>query len=189
LPPTLPRETLSEALFVRLCRTAHAAREPWFRSTATYRFDAPDRSFGTLYAARNFKTCFFETIVRDRPGFQIARTDYDARSVVLVLLSTLSLNLVPIYGAEGQRLRIDPAKAMGERYDYPQALAKAFHDHPDRPHGIVYRSRFDDDTLAVVLFDRARRHVRLFPRSRPVALGDARELGDGVRHTFPFELV
>jgi hypothetical protein len=93
------------------------------------------------------------------------------------------MHLVPIHGDQGKNLRVDPAQAAGPTYDYPQALAKAIHDHPDHPDGIVYRSRFDDDAVAVVLFDRARPPVRLFPGTEPLSLRLAPELANGLRNT------
>jgi hypothetical protein len=57
LPRDLPRQTMAEAIFLRICRTAHAGAEPGFRAAGVYRFDAPDRSFGTCYFARDFQTC------------------------------------------------------------------------------------------------------------------------------------
>ncbi|SDA10774.1 RES domain-containing protein [Nitrosospira sp. Nsp18] len=76
-PATLPLHTFTEAAFFRICKTLYSSSEPGFRAAGTYRFDSPDQSFGTLYCARNFKTCFFETIVRDRPDLKIPSADYN----------------------------------------------------------------------------------------------------------------
>jgi RES domain len=190
LPSALPRETppISEALFVRICRTAYASVEPGFRSAGVYRFDAPDRSFGTLYAARDFKTCFFETIVRDRP-FPLPLVEYDSRSVAAILVDTSALHLVPVHGDAAKALHLNQAQLAAPDYAFTQALAKAIHDHADKPHGMVYRSRYDDDALAIVLFERGKAHVRLLPSSEPIALNMAKELTDALRQTVPFEFV
>jgi hypothetical protein len=55
--------------------------------------------------------------------------------------------------------------------------------------GMVYRSRFADDALAMVLFKRAKPHVRIFPSSMLVALLNAKEPGDAIRNTVPFILI
>jgi hypothetical protein len=178
---------LSEALLVRICRTANSDAEPRFRASGTYRFDAPDQSFGTCYVARDFKTCFLETVVRNR-SLKIPRSEYDSRSVALLVLNLSELHLVPIHGDEGATLRIDHADVAGNSYEYPRALSSLIHAHADEPHGIVYRSRFDDGSLAIALFERARRHVRLMPKSRPVPLRDVGELADAVREVVPFVL-
>lgn len=189
LPAVLPLHTLTEAAFFRICRTKFSAKEPEFRNTGAYRFDAPDSSFGSLYCAHDFKTCFFETVVRDRPDLNIPIADYNDRSVVQLLLDTSKLKLAAIHGDGAKKLRLDLAELAGADYSYTQTLAKAIHDHASQPHGMVYRSRFDDSALALVLFGRAKPHVRLFPGSTPVELPQADELGDAIRNTVPFNLV
>lgn len=190
LPATLPKGLVSEAIMLRICRTKHAAAEPGFRAAQKYRFDSPDGSFGTCYAARDFKTCFFETIVRSGTR-QIARSEYDTRSVAVLLVDVERLHLVPVHGDAGKNLgvNLNLANVAGESYDFTQALSKAIHDHSDAPHGIIYRSRFDDGALATVLFERSKPFVRLFPATSPAPLPSVRELGDSVRRVFPFELV
>lgn len=190
LPARLPRaEKLTEAGFFRIVRTKYRSSEPSFRKEAIYRFDSPDKSFGTLYCARDFKTCFLETVVRDRPTLRIPGNEYDSRSVVFLLLDTSQLDLVPLYGKAITQMRLDSADLLGKDYGFTQTLAKDIHDHPDAPDGMIYRARFDTDSLAIVLFDRAIPRVRLFPRSSPVKFKDARELCDAVRATVPFSLV
>jgi hypothetical protein len=189
LPAVLPLHTFTEAAFFRICRTRYSAHEPEFRKTGTFRFDAPDNSFGSLYCARDFKTCFFETVVRDRPDLNIPIADYNDRSVVQLLLDTTKLKLVAIHGDGAEKLRLKLAELAGASYTYTQTLAKAIHDHANQPHGMVYRSRFDDSALALVLFERARAHVRLFPNSAPVELPLANALGDAIRNTVPFTLI
>ena len=190
LPTTLPlEETLTEAGYFRIVRTAFSALEPGFRATTTYRFDAPDQSFETLYCARDFKTCFLETVVRDRPDLNIPKSEYDSRSVVLLLLDTSKLRLVSLHGNAAIRMRLDFSDLMWKKYEYTQALSKSIHDHTDAPDGIVYKARFDPEAKSVVLFNRAQPHVRLFPGSKPVEFKDARELCDAVRATVPFSIV
>jgi hypothetical protein len=94
-----------------------------------------------------------------------------------------------LHGDAAIILRLHSAELMGMDYAYTQALSKMIYEHPSKPDGIVYRSRFDSEYSAVVLFDRAHLHVRLFPNSTPVSLSAARELGDAVRSAVPFILV
>jgi hypothetical protein len=68
-------------------------------------------------------------------------------------------------------------------------LAELVYSHRANPHGIMYRSRFDPDQLAIVLFDRANRYVRVYPGSKPQPLSKVAELSDGVRNKIPFVLV
>lgn len=188
LPVQLPRELLREAVLMRVARLAFASSEPSFRNAAVYRFDAPDKSFGTLYAARDFATCFFETIVREG-GPEIPRSEYESRGVACLLVDALKLRLVPLHGDGAKQLGLNLAQLASADYSVTQALAKEIHDHPEQPHGIVYRSRFDDGAFAVVLFERARPHVRLFPSTSVVALTDAPELAEAVQQVWRFKLV
>ena len=189
LPKTLPIETLTEAGVFRIARNTFAAGEPSFRNAKTYRFDAPSGEFGTLYCAREFKTCFLEAVVRDQPSLNLSLADFKQRCALFLLIDTLKLKLVPVHGDAATNMRLDSAHLLGADYGYTQALSKAIHDHTDKPHGIVYRSRFDSSQMALVLFDRAKPFVRLFPNSKPVNFEDATELTDAVRSTVPFTLI
>lgn len=128
-------------------------------------------------------------MVRDRPDLTLSSADFHARSALFLLLDTEKLRLVPLYGDAATRMRLDAADLMGKDYRYKQALAKLIHDHADGPDGIVYRSRFDSATTAVVLFHRAVARGRLFPGSGPVKFGDVEELTAAVRSTVPYCLV
>lgn len=189
LPTTLPLETLGEAVFFRIIKTGHGASEPRFKKSGSNRFDAPDQGFGTLYCAHDFKTCFLETLVRDSSSLCIKKSDFDTRSVLFLLLNTSQLRLVPVHGDAAIQMRLNPSDVAGKDYAYTQALAKSIQDHHDAPDGLVYRSRFDDVKRAVVLFERAEKHVRRFPQSSPVEFKDVRELCDAVRTTVPYRLV
>jgi RES domain len=43
-----------------------------FRNEIRFRFDAPDASFGVLYAAFDVATAFAETVLRDKPALATA---------------------------------------------------------------------------------------------------------------------
>ncbi len=120
----------------------------------------PDGSFGTLYCARDFKTCFLETLLRDRPILAVLQADYDARSVLILLLDTSRLRLVSLHGDAAIILRLDSAELMGMDYDYTQALSKMIYDHPSKPDGIVI-------PVAIRLRILRRGFVRPSPPARP----------------------
>ena len=190
LPATLPTALLEDGLAHRICATANAGTEPAFRRTARYRFDDPARGFSTLYCAPAFATCFLETLVRDATALTVSRSTYDATSIALLLLAVEQLRLVDLLSTRGMAaLRIDLATLASDRYATTQRLARMIHDHPGQPHGILYRSRFDPDRPAIVLFARAQAHVRLYPGARPAALARVPELAAGLRNQVPFTLV
>lgn len=189
LPATLPLARLYNGALFRICRSRYAADEPSFRASGAYRFDDPSGRFGTLYCADSFRTCFFETLIRDRGDLTVSALAYESRSLVCLLADTSRLNLVRLHGSGAQRIGFDLAVLAGNDYRATQDIAAAVYAHPSLPHGMVYRSRFNDDELAVVLFDRARAMVRLLPGSAPVALTKVSELADPVREDVPFVFV
>lgn len=190
LPATLPVYRVREALVQRICWTAQAAREPAFRSTGKYRFDDPKQSYGTLYCARDFGTCFFETLLRGAANLAVSRNDYEARSVVLLLLDAERPTLVDLYSTEAvARLGLDLSILSADDYTETQAVSSLVHEHPQQPDGIVYRSRFDPEQSAIALFSRARTRLRRYPASPARRLTAVPELAAGVRNLVPFRVL
>lgn len=116
------------------------------------RFDAPDRSYGVLYAAASRDGAFAEAIGRKPRSF---RSDTElAELAITPLVLTRDLSLVDLHGGQA----VGALGATGVIGAGPHSLArrwsKALHDHPDRPDGIEYRCRHNSDELAVALFDR-----------------------------------
>jgi hypothetical protein len=133
-----------------------------FRRSAAYRFDAPDRSFGVLYAAFDFETAFAETVLRQRPmlvGAGMIPLDYaeiDARVVVaLEGQGGRRLQLIKLYDDGLVVARVDNSISSVDDYASTQQWAKALHDHPLRADGVVYMSRFLGARKSVALFERA----------------------------------
>jgi hypothetical protein len=182
--------SISEALTHRICSTAHATAEPSFRATGKYRFDDANLGFKTLYCAHDFGTCFMETLLRGKSQRHVLKADYDSRSVVLLVLDVKQLELVDMHSTEGLSvLDLDLSIIAGGDYTQTQRIAALAYSHPSAPHGIAYRSRFDPDRMAFVLFDRAARYVRTFPGTLPQPLGSVEELSDALRTRVPFDLV
>lgn len=185
-----PMAKLGEALVHRICVTRFAGREPEFRAAGRYRFDDPNRHFGTLYCARDFGTCFLETLLRARGSVVVPHADYALRATLLLLLDTNQLRLVDFFSTAALAvLGLDLADAVSGDYRDSQRLAALVHAHSDGFHGIVYRSRFDPEQAAMVLFDRAKPLVRRWPGSKPLALTKVTELSDAVRNRVPFKIV
>lgn len=144
--------------WVRIHRAADGA--VWFGwdsagkrfRAATNRFDAPDRSYGVLYAAAHRDGAFAESVGRIPGTF---RTDNELSMLAVTNLdSTKALRLVNLHGGEA----VGAFGATGVVGVGPQSLArrwaKALHAHPEAPDGIEYRCRHNSDELAVALFDR-----------------------------------
>jgi hypothetical protein len=161
LPPVLerlPRLTPSRGPFFRI----HPAdrRALHFGRAGRWRFDAPAGRFGVLYAAEDLHGAFVETFLRvPGPGGRVSRADLAARAVSRVG-TRRPLRLLDLTGANLSRLRLDAQLFATMEYARTQAWAAAFHDHPDAPDGLRYRSRHDPDRFAVALFDRAEPALR-----------------------------
>ena len=69
--------------------------------------------------------------------------------------------MIPLHGSGLAQLGVTAEAASGGRYDTSRRWSRALWDHPDRPDGIVYRSRHDDSAFSIALYDRARNRLRL----------------------------
>ena len=146
--------------YVRIHRATDGA--VWFGWNAvtrqfrppTNRFDAPDRSYGVLYAAARCDGAFAEAVGR-KPGSFRSNDELAALAVTTLALSRV-LRLVDLHGGDA----VGALGATGVIGVGPQSLARrwsqAIHAHPEEPDGIEYRCRHNSDEVAVALFDRVR---------------------------------
>jgi hypothetical protein len=136
-----------------------------FRATKAHRFDAPDRSFGTLYVADSLAVCFAETLLRGdvkSQPLESGRTfipESEIATRVVVALDGAPLRLAIFKGAALKRLGGDARLSSMVPYDVPQQWSKALHDHPLGIDGFIYMSRHVNDREAVVLFERTRKRL------------------------------
>lgn len=147
----------------RLWRIHPAERAPLFFGPAPGlpprgRWDAPDGSFGVCYLAEHSFSAFAETFLRNPGCMLLEAEDLQARALARIHVRS-PLRLVSMHGAGLHRVGATAASCMGD-YGVSRAWAAALHGHPDAPDGILYRSRHDDDGLAIALFDRARPKVK-----------------------------
>lgn len=141
-----------------LCRIHRSAHGPVHFSPGpgkppAGRFDSPTGCFGVLYAALSFACAFAETLLRNPARKLVSLAEIEARSLALIGLRA-EVRLVDLTGAGLSRLGLD-ARFLSGGYDACGAWADALHDHPTRPAGILYPSRFDPSERCVALFDRA----------------------------------
>ncbi len=146
--------------YVRIHRATDGA--VWFGWNAvtrqfrppTNRFDAPDRSYGVLYAGARRDGAFAEAVGR-KPGSFRSNDELSALAVTTLALSR-DLRLVDLHGGDA----VGALGATGVIGVGPQSLARrwsnAIHAHPEEPDGIEYRCRHNSDEVAVALFDRVR---------------------------------
>ena len=117
------------------------------------RLNAPDASYGVLYAAQEPFGALAETFLRTP-----ARRTVDPKllaSKAYVRLRTL--RDLKVIDFDGPNLAILGATAEvihgGLPYDDPQAWSKALRNHPVAADGVAYTARHDPDQRCYALFD------------------------------------
>ncbi len=164
---TAPRPPLDladrKAVVVRVSRGViihrffRASLSPvFFDASLESLLNAPDGSYGMLYAAERAHGAFAETFLRT-PGRRLIPRDMMAERALVRLGVTRDLALAALHGPGLARLGATAEVThSGEPYDIPQAWSAALHAHRAAFDGIAYTSRHDDDEICYALFDRAR---------------------------------
>lgn len=161
-----------------------------FRREAGFRFDAPDASFGVLYAAFDVATAFAETVLRDKaqlaPAGVRVPLDYveiAGRCVVAMThgVEHRALRLIKLYDEGLAAARIDNRISSLDEYSQTQQWAKALHDHPLLGDGIIYMSRYMGARKSVVLFERCHAAIAAGPATPLLAHADFPHLVDDFR--------
>jgi len=131
----------------------------WFGPAAghspIHRFDDPDGRFRVCYLATKAEICFVETFLRNPPVRILSLDDLGTCSIATVEVRR-ELRLVPIYGPSLVRLGVTAELASGSDYAGSRLWSRALWQHPDKPDGILYRSRHDDSALCVAVYNRAK---------------------------------
>jgi len=142
------------------------------------RFDSANGSFGVLYAAQEFTGAFAETILRQPRQLLISLSEIEARGLS-ILATTADIDLVDLTGPGLSKLGLD-ARILSGPYDVCGAWADALYDHPAKPGGILYPSRFDPSQVCVAFFDRISSHLDAFTVPAPLSemLSDVAEVLD-----------
>ena len=144
--------TLREGVIVE--RFFSAAHEPiYFDRSPRGRLNAPDGSYGVLYAAKQLRGAFAETFLR-QPGRTLLRRDLINKKARVRPRVTRKLRLIKLGGFGLGRLGATAEVVhAGLPYDAPQAWSKALRAHPAKPDGISYTARHDDVAVCYAFFD------------------------------------
>ncbi len=117
------------------------------------RLNAPDGTYGVLYAAKTESGAFAETFLR-QTGRTLIPTDQLALKAYARLRVLRPLTLIKFGGPGLGRLGATAEIVHGGKpYDAPQAWSKALKAHPAGADGIAYTARHDDEELCYALFD------------------------------------
>ncbi len=119
------------------------------------RLNAPDASYGVLYAARRRAGAFAETFLR-QPGRTLLPFDLVASKAPVHLAASRNLRLAVLHGPGLAKLGATAEVTSGGLpYKLPKAWSAALHAHPSTFDGIAYRARHDNDEICYALFDRS----------------------------------
>jgi len=145
----------------------HRTRHPplYFGRTPRNRFDAPAGEFGVLYVARDAHGAFIETFGHETGVRYVTETELAARSIA-VISTRRALRLADLRGEGLARMGADAQLTSGPDYGLPRRWARAIHDHPRKPDGILYRARHDPARFCAAIFDRTEAQVRAAPMGR-----------------------
>lgn len=117
------------------------------------RFDDPQRQFGVTYLALSREGAFAETFLRRIPARFISRTHADRRSMATVRLSR-AMTVCLVQGRGLPRLGATAAISAGDQAA-ARAWSRAIWEHFPDIDGLQYRTRYDNDEIALAVYDRA----------------------------------
>lgn len=156
-PPDLASRRLKTIILARgtvIHRFYTAAHNPvFFDRGLDGRFNAPDGSYGVLYAAEEVDGAFAESFLRV-PGRTLLPPDLIARKAYVRLRIVRDLTLVLFQGKGLAPLgATSQVPHGGLPYDGPHAWSAALRSHPQHIDGIAYSARHDDSAICYALFD------------------------------------
>jgi hypothetical protein len=116
------------------------------------------RRFGVLYLGASLKVCFLEAMLRDKRNgaignYPLAESELHARRHAEIIVSS-ELRLVDLRGDCAIRMGVPSDVARASKQRLARAWSVAFHDHPEKPDGIVYSSRLNSETN-LAIYNRA----------------------------------
>ena len=164
---TLEVESVEPQSLIRISR--HNTKEPYFGKTGGNRFDDPrpiaqGKKYGTSYFGFSLHCAFAETVLHDEVidhdigGFRIAPSELDR---YVLTFEGKPLKVAILCGVALKNLGGDGALSAITPYDIPQAWSLAVHQHKEKVDGFIYMSRHVNTERALVLFDRAKKKIRM----------------------------
>lgn len=137
--------------------------------------DPTGEGFGVVYLGASAKVAFVESLLRDAADGRgadcvLQLSELETRTLASIRVRQ-PLRLVDLTGDGGLRMGV-PSDVVGSS---DQALARqwsaAFHAHPDRPDGVYYPSRLNEERC-IALYDRALGKLEVVETPRLIACED-----------------
>jgi hypothetical protein len=160
-PPLPPADLARRRLPIEVCRPGWSlfrihdrVREPLhFGRIGSNRWDAPGGEYGVLYLAEDVAGAFAETFLRDIGATLVSQAAL-SRKRISTMVAAAPLRLVDLTGPGLARIGATASVVHGD-YATTQRWSHRLWSHPDRPDGLLYRSRHDPSRRCIALFDRA----------------------------------
>ena len=130
-----------------------------FSKTGSGRFDDPLGKYAVLYAALRPEAAFAEVFLRRLSWMLIRELDLQERVLSNVLCK--GIQCVDLTGAGLRAVSCDNRISTEKPYVTTGLWSRAFFVHPQKPDGIIYRSRHNPRFKCVALFDRCRAKLTL----------------------------
>lgn len=128
----------------------------YFDRSLSGRFNAPDGSYGVLYAAGTRSGAFAETFLRV-PGRTLIPSDLLAAKAYVHLTLTRPISLIQFTGPGLAKVGATAEVChRSQPYDIPHSWSAALHNHPLTPDGLIYTARHDDQAECLALFERSK---------------------------------
>ncbi len=142
--------------------------EPYFGKSRGNRFDAnhakkTDR-YGTCYFGFNVHVAFAETVLHNEVanpkhgGFRIACSEFDR---YVCTFDGAPLKVAILHGVPLKTIGGDGSLSTVTPYSLPQQWSRAVHDHGAGVDGFLYISRHVNTEEALVVFERAKKKIKL----------------------------
>lgn len=172
-----------------LFRSHGIRRSPiYYGTTGRFRFDAPDGSYGVLYAGVDSYTAFIESLLKNADN-RVITTSALKETALARLKANRPLHLIDL-SLSGALVRIGAdSRLFSADRNVARLWSKALHDHPAGLDGILYPSRLDPARQSVAIFgDRKLKLVEL-DRQSWYAPGAQRELLGKIAEHYEIELI
>lgn len=183
------------ALFLRICSKDYPRLDQAFRMGGDARFSDPTEStFETLYCAPDFATCYAETLVRgtafnySTKRHEVPLKVHNQRMLQLLVVDVMQLHLIDLH-EQATSMGLSNQTGLSD-YDYTRWFSYEAYHHKSQPDGIWYSAKFGAGSKpALVLFDRAKPHVTMYPSFKPTYLRRLKPMFDAISSQCPVALV
>lgn len=155
LPPPPPDLVFRKLPVVRLSGRIYRIHQSkysalFFGKDRSSRFDDPQKKYGVLYASLKPDAAFAEVFLRRLDQILIEEQSIRVRWLATIKLETLTF--VDLTGDGLRRISCDNRISTELPYRTTSLWSRALFEHPQKPAGIIYRSRHNPKLKSLAIF-------------------------------------